>query len=496
MIALRRIGFLGSLGRVAAIGLIALTAGCGGGDMPTSNPGSGVAASQDVASAAALRVQTANGGAETSQRIEKAGERHRAMPSIASGDYHSIALKSDGTVLAWGYGVYGQLGNDSTADSSIPVRVVDASATGMLTGVSRIAGGGFHSLALKRDGTVWAWGYGANGQLGNNSSANFPFPVQVVGAGGSGVLTGVTAIAGGDLHSLALKADGTVWAWGSGVNGQLGNNSSVNSSVPVQVKGAGGIGVLTGVVAIAGGGFHSLALKSDGTVWAWGYDEDGELGNNSIASSSSVPVQVVRSDGTGMLTGVVAIAGGGYHSLALRSRTVLAWGWGFFGQLGNNGTAAVSAPVQVVGAGGTGRLTSVAAIAGGTYHSLALKGDGTVWAWGRNFSGQLGNNDNIGASVPVQVVGAGGTGSLTDVAAIAGGSDHSLALKDDGTVWAWGGNLNGQLGNNSTADSSVPVQVLGPDGVGFLKLRVERPSHLDEDAGQGPLISSVVSPSW
>ncbi len=201
----------------------------------------------------------------------------------------SLALKSDGTVWAWGDNQYGELGNGSTTNSNVPVQV-----TG-LTGVMAIAF--LSGYGIEGDGTVWAWGDNQYGELGNSSTANSSVPVQVSG------LTGVAAIAGGLYHSLALKADGTVLAWGYNVDGELGSGSNTSSSVPVPVNS------LSGVTAIASGGDTSLALKNDGTVWSWGYNADGELGNG-INTNSNVPVQVKS------LTGAVAIAGGFYHSLA------------------------------------------------------------------------------------------------------------------------------------------------------------------------------------
>ena len=188
--------------------------------------------------------------------------------SVATGDSFTLALKSDGTVWAWGSNSYGQFGNGITlgtiASNSTPVQVSDFS------GVIAIAAGEANSLALKADGTVWAWGSNSYGQFGNGITlgtiASNSTPVQVSD------FSGVIAIAAGEANSLALKADGTVWAWGSNSYGQLGNGTTSDSSTPVQVMG------LSGVIAIASGGYHSLALKSDGTVWDWGYNIDGELG--------------------------------------------------------------------------------------------------------------------------------------------------------------------------------------------------------------------------
>ena len=197
-----------------------------------------------------------------------------------------------------------------------------------------IAGGYAHSLRLRSDGTVWAWGNNANGQLGDGSTTERHTPVPASG------LAGVVAIAAGQLHSLALKSDGTVWAWGYNYYGQLGDGSTTDRWGPVPVSG------LAGVVAIAAGDWHSLALKSDGTVWAWGYNVAGELGDGSTTQRTA-PVPVSG------LTGMVAIGGGLYHSLALKSDgTVWAWGWNYFGQLGDGTTTQRLTPVPVSGLAG------------------------------------------------------------------------------------------------------------------------------------------------
>lgn len=243
------------------------------------------------------------------------------------------------------------------------------------------------------------------------------------------------AIAGGAYHSLALSADVTVWAWGENEAGQLGDGTTNNSDIPVPVLN------LTNIIAIAGGGWHSLALKSDRTVWTWGYNEYGQLGNNTI-DNSSIPVQVHN------LTNVKAIAAGLYHSLALRTDgTVWAWGDNYYGQLGDGTTNHSAVPVQVL------NLTNIVAISCGGIHSMALKSDGTVWAWGDNEVGQLGDGTTNNSTIPVQML-------STDIAAIAGGGFHSLVLKSDGTVWACGNNGFGQLGDGTNDDSSTPVQVI------------------------------------
>ena len=385
--------------------------------------------------------------------------------AIAAGNYHSLALKNDGTVWAWGANTYGQLGDNSTTERNVPVQAAN------LEGISAIAAGDGHSLALKSDGTVWAWGLNQYGQLGDNTTIITRRTAEQVQS-----LSNVAAIAAGGHHNLALKHDGSVWAWGSNSSGQLGNNTTTGNSgynLPVQTHN------LNSVIAIVAGDSHSYALKSDGTVWAWGAYVGGFFGD-SPATNRILPVQIptlsgitaistdlaLKNDGSVWALGscwdglldynisqvslhsiMNAIAAGGMHSLAVKNdKTVWAWGANSYGQLGDSTTTDQKTLVQVK------NLSDVTAISASN-HSLALKNDGTVWAWGSNYIGQLGDNTTIDRNIPVQVEG------LNNTTAIATGGAHSLALRNDGTIWAWGLNDNGQLGDGTTAYRLTPVQV-------------------------------------
>jgi alpha-tubulin suppressor-like RCC1 family protein len=336
------------------------------------------------------------------------------------------------SVSAWGFNNTGQLGDGTTTIALSPVSVTE------LPSAKALAAGQNHSLAVANDGTVWAWGWNDNGQLGNGTTTSSSTPVQVTG------LTGITAVEAGNSFSLALRGDGTVWAWGRNDYGQLGNGSTSASTTPVQVSG------LTNVTAIAADeGDSALALLADGTVWAWGYNYFGQLGNGTT-TNSLVPVQVPG------LVGVKAIAIAVSHGLALRTDgTVWAWGDNAMGELGDGATTNSLVPVQA-------NITGVTGIATTDGSSVAVRSDQTVWSWGWNDYGQLGNGTTTGSLVPVQAVG------LTGITAVDGGQVQEMALQSDGTVWAWGYNQVGQLGDGSMTDSSVPVQVTGLTGVTVL----------------------------
>ena len=349
------------------------------------------------------------------------------------------------TVWAWGLNKNGQLG-DGTNNilSNIPVE------DDLPTGVTAISAGDDFSLALTYSGTVWAWGCtnqaNDNGVLGNGTNTGSQIPVQV--SMPAGVM--VTAIAAGHDFSLALISTGTVWAWGYGIDGELGNGTNTNSNIPVQVSMPSGVKV----TAISAGGGYGLALTSVGKVWAWGYGIDGELGNGAN-TKSNIPVQVSIPSGTT----ITAIAAGHDSGLALVSDgTVFAWGYNGNGELGNGNNANSNIPVSVkIPAGIT-----VTGIAAGYRHNIALTSGGAILAWGDNHFGELGNGNNTNSNIPVSVNMP--IGSTVISISASGDNDFSLALTTTGTVWSWGYGIDGELGNGNNANSNIPVQVSMPVG--------------------------------
>ena len=335
---------------------------------------------------------------------------------VAADDQHGLGIRSDGTLWAWGYNVDGRLGDGSTTMRFSPV------PTGGNASWTAATAGYAHSLGIQSDGTLWAWGDGADGRLGNGNlnSHTQNTPVQV------GVATNWRAISAGQAHSLAIKSNGTLWAWGYNGQGQLGVGDAISRSAPTQ------IGTANDWVTVAAGYLHTLAIKSDGSLWTWGLNQQGQLGNGSTIDSNT-PVQV------GSATNWVAIAGGQSHSLAVRADGTL-WAWGIegSGRLGNGSSSAniQSSPVQV------GLGANWASVSAGATHSLAIRSDGSLWAWGSGDNGMLGTGDNNSRSIPTLVI----RGRNLPWSAAGAGGYHSMGIQSDGTLWGWGSAQGGRLG--------------------------------------------------
>ena len=298
--------------------------------------------------------------------------------SIAGGNTHSLGLKVDGSAWGWGYGSFGQLGHNDQNSYSSPVIVVGGhSFTNILAGYNL-------SLGLKADGTTWSWGYNADGELGHNDTTNMSSPKLIVGN------HSFINISGGVYHFIGLKVGGTAWAWGNNPFGELGIYTDTNNrSSPVAVVGNHSF------INTVGGAYHLLGLKINGSVWAWGRNDAGQLGFAIDTTNRSSPVQVAGGHS------FISIADGSNHSLGLKIDGS-AWGWGynFDGELGHNDTNYRSSPILVVGSHSFINITC------GQNNSLGLKADGNVWAWGSNSSGQLGlYTDTNYRSSPVAVVG-------------------------------------------------------------------------------------------
>lgn len=337
-----------------------------------------------------------------------------------------------GTLWSWGRNCVGQVGDNTFEDRSSPVQVP---GTAWLS----VSSGRCHGLARKTDNTLWAWGSNYRGQLARSINDSFPSPVQIPG-------TTWTEISAGGEHSIARKSDNTLWVWGSNICGEIGNNSfpgpSIRFTSPIQIPG-------TTWVEICGGAQVSMARQSDGTLWMWGDNCFGQLGIGNV-TYQRFPNQIPG-------TSWVAITTGGNHSLARKSDgTLWSWGQNQGGQLGDMSFICRSSPVQV---SGTSWIDVEASKVGFVSpHTMARKSDGTLWVWGNNSQGQLGQNSTYpsGIGSPIQIPG----NAWIDIAASA---SASFARKTNNTLWVWGGSFfqSGVLGLNDTTNRSSPVQLPG-----------------------------------
>ncbi len=396
------------------------------GDIPASeakNPGS-ITFSARGTYAVVFRVFDAGGQVSYAVRTvfvysTSAGD----WTQVSAGKGHTLALKSENTLWAWGDNTYGQLGNGSQVNRSFPVQINSG------VGWSSVRAGAEYSLALKTDGTLWAWGRNNMGQLGDGTTIDRNTPVQV------GTDNTWVKMAAGFGHSLAIKNDHTLWAWGLNSSGQLGDATFIDKNHPVQV------GPESDWSVVAAGYAHSLAIKNDTSLWSWGLNDEGQLGDGTNVPGN-VPARMLSE------IGWTAVVAGHSHSMALRQDgTLMAWGDNTFGQLGNGTTFGSSTPVLV---GFDSNWITVAA----TYkHNMAIKRDGTLWVWGLNNNGQLGDGTIVNRTSPVKIEPADTWETL------ATGFGHSGAIKTGGTLWTWGYNASGQLGDKTLTPRLTPVQV-------------------------------------
>lgn len=408
--------------------------------------------------------------------------------SIAAGGMFSLAIKSDGTLWAWGENDYGQLGDGTTTGQPQPVQI------GTDHDWALVSGGYYYTVAIKSDGSVWAWGningspspiqvgsghdwVNVNGSFGDAYGLKANGTLWDIGGGGTisqigsetdwvsvspntaltvakadGSLWNVDGngnktlidqlnnhwltMTGGANHTLAIKTDGSLWAWGSNVNGSVGDGTNSDKNIPVQ------IGSSRNWTSISTGS-HSLALRADGTLWAWGYNADGELGDGTTINKNA-PVQIGNDHDW------VSVEAFSNSSFGLKSDGSLwAWGKNTYGQLGTGQTGNMYAiPTRV------GTSSNWVMVSAGVFHTLALKSDGTLWAWGRNLYGELGIGNTQIQSSPIQV------GNANQWRSCEAGGNFSHAIQSDGSLWGWGLNgSSGYVGNGSTQNELLPVHI-------------------------------------
>lgn len=341
----------------------------------------------------------------------------------------------------WGRNASGNIGDNTLISKSSPVQTISGGTCWKYIETSK-AGSGIQpstSAAIKADGTLWMWGSSINGLTGENTLIDRSSPVQTISAGTN--WKNVSLSSGGAI--AAVKTDGTLWMWGINSTGQLGTNSILNISSPVQT-----VSNVTTWKNVDVSPTHAGAIKTDGTLWVWGFGGYGELGDNRNGNSNRIssPIQTI-SGGTNWQI----VSNSTFVTLATKTDgTLWSWGSNSYGQLGLGDRILRSTPTQMASNG-----TMWRSISSGAFHSAGIKTDGTLWTWGRNEQGFLGDNTVIHRSSPVQTVSGGTNWRLVRAAHF-----NTKAIKTDGTLWSWGNANSGTLGNNDLFAKSSPVQTV------------------------------------
>jgi len=363
-----------------------------------------------------------------------------------AGEWSYYLAPVKGYLYTWGTNQDGQLALNDRTNRSSPTQVGTNTTWGFLC---RGQDGFHHTGAIKTDGTLWMWGQNTDGELGFNSRADHRSSPAQLGTDS----TWARLVTGGKENCMATKTDGTLWAWGSNASGGLGQNQNYTHvrSSPVQIGTGTDWGTET--AKISSGFYTNFAIKTDGTLWSWGYNSDGQVGQNQGGGFISSPTQI-----PGTTWDKLAVQNYNHTAAIKTNGTLWTWGEGQYGQLGNNqnenNTRRYSSPIQVPG-------TTWASITAHASCMYAVKTDGTLWTWGRNHEGQLGINlgsPTTSRSSPTQV-GTDTTWS-TDPVHITGAYESNISLlKTDGTLWSWGSNANGSQGLNDRTARSSPTQV-------------------------------------
>jgi alpha-tubulin suppressor-like RCC1 family protein len=390
---------------------------------------------------------------DRSSPVEVAG--FSGATQLSAGTAHTCVALADLNASCWGGNSSGQLGINGLSDSTTPVTVNAVGGGEQLGGVVQVSSGAGHSCALLITGQARCWGLNASGQLGDGTTTRRLAPVVV---GGATPLTGIIQIEAGSFHTCAVLASGQVRCWGANGNGQLGDGTLTDRSTPVTVRAVGGGAALTGATMVAAGSDHSCAGLDVGQARCWGL---GGLTGDGTTTRRTTPVNVQAVGGGSSLIDIIGLSAGSGHTCAtLTNGRARCWGFNNVGQLGDATTVDRRTPVAVSGSGAGGVVGEIGQVGAGLNHSCAAV-NGGARCWGTNGNGRLGNGSTINSSVPTAVQQVGGGSVLAGVAQTDGGGSHSCATTNTGAVRCWGFNSNGQLGNGSTVQSTVPVEVSG-----------------------------------
>lgn len=429
-------------------------------------------------------------GSNTFSQVGDGTTTHRPRPvqvnrsieqlsKMSVGANHVCSARDYGSGWCWGMGSQGRLGNNLTTNANKPVFVIGPGGSYQPNNLVAMSAGSYHSCGIAADGSAWCWGETLNGRVGDNqTTTDRLMPVIVHTDSGLPGWVDWKVISAGQEHTCGVRNDGSAWCWGRGLNYRLGNASTSDRTRPINVHTDTTSPGWTDWVTISAGTLHSCGIREDGTAWCWGAASEGRLGNNTTAPDAQRPVQVQTNTGPGGWNDWVTIKAGEFNTCGLRSNgTIWCWGRATTGSLGDGQTAtAMLRPVQVKDDVGTGTWSDWVAVdvsggdtnSGSLPHACGVRANGTMWCWGAAEYGKLGNGTTApNVSLPVQVQDNVGPGFWTDWLGVSVSGRQSCGLRADGSMWCWGYNVNGAVGDGTNTDRSRPAQVIrNKPGVG------------------------------
>ena len=367
---------------------------------------------------------------------------------VAAGTSHTAAVTKDGDLYMWGVNLWGELGVSSNASSKIPIKVNNSSSTLPEKSVKYVALGGSHSAAITKDGSLYMWGDNVYGELGDGTITDRNIPVKI--------MDNVTSVSLGGTHSAAITNNGSLYTWGNNKYGQLGGNGTKSKRTkPVKI--------MDNVISVSLGLFHSAAITKDGSLYMWGYNNCGQLGDGTTTDRFT-PVKIMDN--------VASVSLGTGESAAItKDGSLYMWGYNGCGQLGDGTTDNKTRPHRVA--------SNIQSVKLGSNYITAISKDGGLYTWGYNHKGQLGNGTTIDSSSPIKIM-----NDVVDCAGAGGGGCHTIALKKDGTVYTWGWNYHGQLGDGTTTDRTSPVAIQIYDHTNVLKSTKKSSESVSASSGQ------------
>jgi len=376
------------------------------------------------------------------------------------GSDHSSAISSTGRVFTWGGNSFGKLGDSTDTNKLVPTDITSKFKLNSNDKIVSLSLGGDHSSAVSSAGRVFTWGWNSFGQLGDSTNTNKSVPTEITSKFNLGSNDKIISLSLGGDHSSALSEAGRVFTWGANRLGQLGDNTNTNKSVPIDITSNFKLDSNDKIVNLSFGSAYSSAVSSTGRVFTWGWGGSGQLGNNTFRNLISVPTEITSNFKLDSNDKIVNLSSGSDYSSAISSTgRVFTWGGNNYGQLGDNTTTSKSVPTEITLNFKLDSNDKILSLSLGADHSSAISSNGWVFTWGRNAWGSLGNNSTTNSLVPTEITSRFNLDSNDKIVSLSLGTDHSSAVISTGRVFTWGWNGSGQLGDNTTFSRTVPNEI-------------------------------------